>query len=386
MKYYFALIIMTYHCIGCSNRQADVVKIYNEERGVYINNVADSSRNIKEFALDHQTTNIVDYLKFIDHDTISYLSILNEYNNSIYFYDNEGLAFIRKIKIDNDRIGKVQGYEYINDDSIFVYSYSKGFIFGINCKSEIFYEYKISKLPNKNDNKIYPYTFCMTTSPIIKKDNYLISVGFLGGETLNETTDNRPICSVLNLINGSQQFLVNYPAMYSDHNWGGGFEYRMPYYDISEDDIIISFSASHHIVKISHMTGNQSSHYAGSSVVEAIEPFPYIKGNSDRLLLRSWYMGNPSYEGIFYDKYNNHYYRMARLPNKKYIKGDRDNNKPTVVIVLDSTLNYIGEVNLPADILFNPSCSYVSKDGLNIQVKTDNEDKLVFYQYKIIFK
>ena len=45
-----------------------------------------------------------------------------------------------------------------------------------------------------------------------------------------------------------------------------------------------------------------------------------------------WYMNTPSYEGVFYDKYRELYYRIARLPDTNYKIGNRGNNKPLLLL------------------------------------------------------
>lgn len=229
---------------------------------------------------------------------------------------------------------------------------------------------------------IYPYPYCSTSSPLIKYSDKIITVGWVTGETLLETSYNRPVLTILNCKTDSLTFAVNYPDVYNKYNWGGGFAYRLPYYDLAMGSVIISFSAVHYLVNYSLDTGTETIHYAGSEKIDKISPFPYPQDKSiDESEAWDWYMTTPSYEGIFYDKYRNLYYRIAKLPVANYDNGNKTNYKPVVVIVLDDKFQYLGEVSLPTDIKFRTMNSFVSKDGFNIQVITKNEDKLTFYQY-----
>ena len=134
-------------------------------------------------------------------------------------------------------------YEYINNDSIFVYSYSKGDLFAINSASQILKRYKIAVRSKQEDAKIFPYTYLQTPTPIKKIDNRIVTIGFVSGETNIENEHNRPVCSLLELESNKVNYIINYPKQYTDYNWGGGFEYRMPYFCTNDANVIISFPA-----------------------------------------------------------------------------------------------------------------------------------------------
>ena len=124
-------------------------------------------------------------------------------------------------------------------------------------------------------------------------------------------------------------------------------------------------------------------------MIEYIKPYATSKEEvsiMDEYRVFEWYMNTPSYEGVFYDKYRELYYRIARLPDTNYKIGNRGNNKPIIIIVLDSQLHYLGEEILPPakEGNYRINNCFVSKDGLNIQVLTDDEDKLIFEQYKVV--
>ena len=94
-----------------------------------------------------------------------------------------------------------------------------------------------------------------------------------------------------------------------------------------------------------------------------------------------WYMTNPSYQNIIYDKYKNQYYRIARLPKQDFTLSERGNMKPIIIIILDSNFKYIGEVELDMNIRYSLNNCFATKEGLNIQVHTNDDDKLTFYVY-----
>ena len=75
------------------------------------------------------------------------------------------------------------------------------------------------------------------------------------------------------------------------------------------------------------------------------------------------------------------YYRLFCLP----LKEGNDKWQPVGLIVLDGDFNYVGEGLFPDDVNLRYSNSFVSKKGLNIQVMTDNDDLMTFYQFKVDF-
>lgn len=384
MKKKFILFIISF-VWACVEKQESSDVILNDERKLYRNNFTFILNNIKEFILDDETVNLINYIQYIDADSLNSLSILNEYNNSIYFYDYRSSDLLHVLRCNKSIVGNVQGYLYLNKDSVFIYSYRSGSLFCIDSKSNIFLRHRIAEIPRSSDKKIFPYSYVTTFTPLRKYRDKIISIGFVTGETSSETSGNRPVISLFDLKNKINEFVVNYPEMYVKYNWGGGFTYRLPYYEQCSGSIVVSFPASHHLVKYVLHTGRQTSYYAGSAAIEYLKPFSYSKDTPiDEEKAWEWYMNNPSYEGILYDKYLDRYYRIARLPVTKFNKDEVGNNKPIVIIILDNNLQYIGEVKLPENIRFFPSNCFVSKDGFNIQVLTDNEDRLTFYQYNFI--
>ena len=235
-----------------------------------------------------------------------------------------------------------------------------------------------------SEDMIYPAPYCRTWTPIKKWRDKIVMVGFFGSETSYETPTNRPVIIISDTDNGTVEYAVNYPEQYSNYNWGGGYPYRLPSYDLVDGTLVVSFAAHHELICHSLLTGEEKSHYAGSTAIPQIKSFPEPKILSmpKDTKVFDWYYKSPSYEGIYYDRYKNLYYRIAKLPVPEENRvGDLSTNKPTVVIVLDSELNYVGECALPEDIVFRTVNCFVSQDGLNIQVLTGDEDKMTFYQY-----
>ena len=378
-KYFFIVFIVGIIFISCTH--TGIIK--NDHK--YSENPECGTFHLKdslELNLDSETTPILGYIQYIDADSTQSIAILNDYNHSIYVYDYNNKSLLNKIKINTT---KPQGF--FMDDHLYVYSYQNGTLSIIDGEKNIRRKTIPVALQDDRRLKIFnPYPYATTLSPIIKYKNYIVAIGYKSGEPIYETTTNRPVISVLDLITQEVSASINYPEIYSQYHWGGQMPYRLPYYTLTPTGIIVvSFPASHDLI-ISSLDNlsKVTTAFGGSRYIKEIRSYPSSKrkvglSSSD---VWNWYIGNPSYEGILYDKYRNLYYRIARLPDNNYKSGEIGNHKPIVIIVLDHSLKYLGEYLLPEGPWYFPTNMFVSKDGLNIQVLTDNEDILKFYTYE----
>lgn len=363
-------------------------KVINENRNKYENKCRLIECKKKEFNIDDQTTYLTEYIQYIDKDSIDQLVFVNKNNNSVYYYNYNNCRFEKKMTFDkegNNGVYTIQAFMDINKDSFFVYSYDTKILNLFDKDHKLVKKYNFYKIPEKSNwTMINPCPFIQTATPIRKIGDKIICMGFVSGETSQETNMNRPVCIVYDLKSNKIHSTLNYPIQYSKYNWAGGFTYRMPYYDVVNRDLVVSFAASHNIIKYNIDTGESKEFYAGSSNIKEINSYPQRKDSRiDEDAAWRWYMTNASYENIMYDKYRKVYYRIARLPKKDYSSNEKGNKKPIVIITLDSNLKYIGETSLPTDADWAPCNSFVSQEGLNIQVLTDNEDVISFKTFKI---
>lgn len=339
-------------------------------------------RDSLELTLDTETSPTIGYLQYYDIDTTQCLAILNDFNHTIYIYDYNAASVINKLKINT-----IPPQGFFIDDNIYTYSYLKGTLSVIDTDNGTHQMTASMVLPEDKLSKTFtPYPYATTLSPIIKHNNYIVSIGYRSGESKYETTTNRPVISLFDLNTRKISTAINYPEIYSKYNWGGQMAYRLPYYTTSPDGkIVVSFPASHDLIVSSFdCLSSVTSKFGGSRYIKEINSYPASKrkvgiSSSD---VWNWYMDNPSYEGVIYDKYRNIYYRIARLPDRNYEFGERGNHKPVVIIVLDHDLNYLGEYLMPEGPRYFPANIFVSREGLNVQILMDNEDILKFYIYE----
>lgn len=380
-------IIYLLTCLFLFSCSKDVVK--NENSDKLKNRCSIRTIGKKDIIIDENVSATSMYMQYVDQT--NELSMYNKYDNSICFFDyNQGILN-RKMRLDlegSNGVGLVQGYYYVNEDSLFVYNYNTLFVCLLNSHLDVIWKKQLNIIEKLQSMDFIPsFPYLQTNSPMKYVGHKLVFGGFGTAETTAENSTNRPVTTIYDFQADSVKFANNYPEQYQKYNWGGGF-YRMPYFDVNEEleEMIVSFPHDHYLYVYSLQNNTQSKYYAGSNLIKEIKAYDEKKelrtnNNEDRV--RDWAFSIPTYRSLLYDKYRNLYYRFACLPRTEKLRKFVSGTQPVIVIVLDKDFNYLGEGMLPDDIDIRYTNSFVTKDGLNIQVVNDNEDLMTFYQFKI---
>lgn len=333
------------------------------------------------FPLDSISSPVITYGKILDGGSaLPVFSFLNEWDNSIYFYDYFSGKYIEKQTFSLS--WPIQGYE-LQKDTLLLYSYDREEILLVNGDNRD--SIQIRRKQSK-DSYLLLVPFLMTRSPIFsRKDGQIVMPLFSPGTMRKEDEKRRKAIRLLDSNSGAFRDCVLFPEDAMEMDWGGGLTYLQPYIEQGPTgNIIVSFSFSHALYEYAPESDELFAYYAGSGHIKNISSYKTRHYGSayEKSFLWEWYMRNPSYEGILYDKYRNCYYRFARLPySGKEPIPSFGNHKPVVVIVLDEKFNYIGERCLMSDVPYNSFCSFVSPGGLMIQVDNGREDQLCFHEY-----
>ena len=218
-------------------------------------------------------------------------------------------------------------------------------------------------------------------------NNNLILSGFTV-EQEGENSENTPSLVLYNLKNKTIRFLNSFPQLYHKGNWGINPTYRFISYTINNNnEIVLSYPADGYIY-VNNLSGQINKYYAGVKNGEkGLKPISY-KRNS-RITAEEdeeYYMKNVVYGGIFYDQYENIYYRIVTLPTEvDNMKKSNQYNKKIQIIALDSIFNIIGRYNLKDDIYIS-GLSFLSNEGLHIKTNSENDDIMRFKTFKICKK
>lgn len=338
------------------------------------------------FPLDAETPQSIGSIQIFENDSNRYFTFLNEYNNSVYFYDYDSLKIINKIKFEKEgphgTTGKPLGHYILSMDSIFLYSYHTKYLYLFNSKSEM-----IDKFHTKPVRKRYlPSAFPNTGTSMFYRNNKMYLIGNTGGEYRDEDSLNRPIVTVQNLLDKSVNYKMGYPSSYREGNWGGA-QFRQCRWDFNSktNRFVFSFPNDHYVYS-SDLEVNTEIHYAGSKFSGNIKSLDVPKGGrKNKPRRRRLFATNPTYLSIVYDPFRDVYYRFAQQPLKEY-NDDVDNcfHKPFSIIILDNSFNIIGEKKMDLDKYSNAAyCYFVTREGLNLCHESDNEDEIKFTIFKL---
>lgn len=92
------------------------------------------------------------------------------------------------------------------------------------------------------------------------------------------------------------------------------------------------------------------------------------------------FLDNVSYRGVFYDKFNEFYYRVTEIPESGI--NDLLKSKKTIMLILDKDFNYVTEFTLPKYLLSENS--FITPEGIFfLNTNNKNENIAKYEQYKI---
>jgi hypothetical protein len=366
---------------SCSNEEKKInrmgVKEYTMELLPY-----------KTFSLDENTTQTTNYVQILDIDDTTRFTMFNPAKYNILIYDIASGNVIYEIPLSKegpDNVGtNIQGYYLSTLDSIYLYDYWQNTFILVDYNGKIINKYNISDklLQPTEDCVIPPFPYPRCDAPIRMVNDNIILQGMNG----RKQECKNPICmttALYNIKTGSIIFANPYPKIYGDHaeissSWGA-FSYREVFYDINnQNEMIVSFPADDHIYVYDISSGNTKKFFSGYSIKDRISPL-YKKTKYGDLM---HYLEQTQYVGVFFDKYKNLYYRLVVHPLYNYDVNNKSTwSKKISVIILDSHFNKVGEYDV---LEYTNLCSntFVSEEGLHINVESEDDDYLKFISLK----
>lgn len=148
--------------------------------------------------------------------------------------------------------------------------------------------------------------------------------------------------------------------------------------------MVVSYPADGYIY-VNNLSNKIDKYYAGVKN-EKKELKPIARKRNERIRFEDediHYMENIVYGGLFYDEYENIYYRIVTLPtNMDKKKKTNLYNKKLQIIALDSSYNIIGQYNIKDNDYISGYC-FLSNEGLHIKTNSDNDDIMKFKTFKL---
>lgn len=319
--------------------------------------------------------------QFVENDSCpTYYVVLDE--NTLHWFDvaTGSLSKSQVIK-ECGTLNNYSGFLYKNDTT-FVYNYKQKQVYMIDPKFNIKKSWNVINGDMVRDN-FDPEA--LTDSPILYSHGSIMLSGTKLGQQKSNTVDQYPVSCCINISNDGFTYGGHYPIHYADGDFGGVY-FNTIYHTIGNDGkFIYSFPADHYAHFYSPDFSEFKKIYMGSRYASVINSSDYnsLSLFKDKDLRIRYFVSQHSYSNILYDKYRRVYYRIAQHPLIGWESGNF--RKPFSIIIMDIEGNLISETPIQNDYRdLNLHNMHVTKDGLLIQKRTENENIIEFVIYKII--
>lgn len=361
----------------------NTVEIKNEKKGVLKATFKLELDDTKRITLDSVTAPKPRYTQlFVDSTGTRYFTFLNNYANSIYFYNYNTLEFSQKILYNRQGphgIPRFDGYHIKNMDSIYLYNRALTEIVLSNRKSRMFH--KISLRGNGKPTTwflYYPQYYPQTATPFIETNKKLLFTGQYFLSIPDSMITRFKFDAQVDFKSNKVDFIHSYPKQLfgSGYNWEGGLSTTVfPELHPDKDKLIYSFPVSHDLYIADIYSDNFRKVYAGSNSAGTISSIDCDPPKTSAEISIIHYIQQDMYAAIKYDKYRKVYYRFLRkgIPNTtlRTLKEE----KPIVVIIMDENFNYLGETVIGICKDWHWQNSFVTQEGLNIEyIEKDYEE------------
>ena len=337
----------------------------------------------KRFALDDSTTQVLSYIHtFMEGDSLR-LASFNKPLKNICIFDVQTGKELRKIQFFKEgphAVGNnLCGFLLLNNDSILMYYTGAYQLDLMNSQGELLARYRLKDIkPQADCAYSMPSPSPSSSLPIRKAGNAIILQGFSPdkvGSLLRGTT------ILFNLRDSTLKYANDYPSCYQEKDFDKWHVqvHLTPRYDLGpQDEMVLSYPIEDSIRIFNPQTGEKRSFFAGHSTPYKIRPASAsTTAEQERSIL-----GQAQYTGIYYDRWNQLYYRLMALPMKDYTaNASRLPSRELAVIIIDKDFKKVGEYNVREK---SDRCSFafVSPEGLHINVLSDNDDFMDFITLK----
>ncbi len=361
------------------------VEIKNEHKGQLTATTELKLTGQKKFVIDNNTAPQPTYTQFyFGNDGCRYITFLNNYNNSIYFYDYDSLSYKQQIiweKKGPNGIARLTGYYIKSLDSIYLYNMNEIGVKLGNEKGEIYKDFSLCNQDLKDLNWFYnrPVYYLQTVTPFLETNDEILLTGFFYGSIPDKSIANFKLTARFDFNMNKLHFSFGYPvSLYgSNYNWEGEL-YTFVYSDVHRDldKLVFSFPVSHNLYIADLNTGEYQEVYGGSNFAGSICSLPKDQKRTTKEECVNHFMKQDVYAAIKYDKYRDVYYRFFLNAMPESSKSLNWKKKPISVIIMDKDFNYIGETVIGTGEDWYWQNSFVTQEGLNVEYIEKNFDEV----------
>lgn len=342
-------------------------------------NKSQSSRKIVEKfeivaidSLEIKNPNLSYYMSWYNqilNDTLVRFS--NGTENVLELVDLKEKKFIDLFKYQKESdlgVGRLQGFKYVNRDSIFIFNDTQLVLTNINNDTII----DIFDIKGDYDGLWYPLSTSNGHDVVLKDSK--IYFGKTDFELTNSNTfyDSPLLMEIdLNTKKTKQFKSIHFPEIYYDNCWQNRLVTFSMCYNAKTKRFIFNFPISHNTFVFNPANNRLVKHYTPSKYVpEFVEP---MKCNvSDVKKRRAYLFSKSYYYKSIYDPYRDVYYRIVKhgVDKEDAIKLAQgfygDHTIPFSIMIIDSNFKVIGETSFPENT-YTTGDFFVGPKGLYLQ-------------------
>lgn len=388
MKYFFICVvcIITIACGSKDENSKNGSKYLRKAEIKYVRDI--------RLKLDSNTTPVTSDVECIVNSATSEerIAFLNESMNSIQFYDFSGEKdneiFFQKEGPNST--GTVQGFYYLNKDSIFVLDNRASKVFIVTSQGKKVDSYS---LPNPTARSFYTLPWIENGKEMFFHEKSLYIPGNCGEDYDAKGRENFYSKGFLSIVLNITKNEVNFEVPYPNLSWIINKHYPpqaiRPFRIINKNtnELVYSFGCDNNVYSMSLNGSNLKKHFVASRYVKSdLEQMSSsVKFNDSNECFFN-YINNFYYSKMYYDKYNNLYYRLVKHPiETEYTKEDLLMKKLLDIkyslIICDSNFDILNEVMLSEGL--GLGSILISKQGILFEKNSGNEDTSLFELFKV---
>jgi len=308
--------------------------------------------------------------------------------NRILIFDINDGSFHDEISFESNGpngIGKMSGFYYQSDDSIFIINSYKYELFHTNSQGEIIKSYNIKG--NTPQEAILPHPTQNPIGGIAAGKIFIYGVGEKNPYDKDYYNDLQ-VSKSINISSGEMLSGVKFPDKYHNNYFHLSTSINI-YQELIGQNILQSFSSEDNVYLFNRDFKHISNISIPHSRVLNMGPVKKDLINSDEGYYLLYSSG--AYRNTLFDKYSNLIYRFAIIPPKNPDRFDnfrelKDNILPGLVIYDYSNNSILGEISFLDNEIDQFPMYFIGSKGLYLSKESKDENRVDFYLLKITNK
>jgi hypothetical protein len=379
----FYCIVLSLFLLSCTH----VKEIKNKNKGKLTATCQLVMNGEKKFLLDDNTATRPPYIQmFNDSSGVRMLTLLNPYNNSIYFYDYTQTRYTGSVSYEKEGpngILGINGYYIRNMDSIYIYNRPLIEVVLTNRSGYVKKKFQLWSSDDFNWQITHPQYEFSAINPLFSFREKLILTGMSPFSISDSLINKFRFTACINMKTNEMEFMHTYPGELfgSDACWNDPVFMKVYPALSPSGEIIHSFTMSHSLYLTDWDTGISRAVYAGSNVARTIRSIDSEKQKTSIEMIGAHYLQQDLYAAILHDPWRKVYYRylLQSIPETNVSPG----KKPFVVILMDEQFNYLGETLIGMGEEWNWKNSFVTEEGLNIEYIDESDLEEEYLNFRI---